>query len=513
MIEQTEKREVATEAAASSPSPSQPRPDRWRILAAVLIGGVMGPIDSSVVNMAMPVISQYYQVSVTAVSWVAMSYLLVISTLLLTFGRLGDMVGYKRIYRFGLGLFTVASVLCGAAPSLGLLIAARVIQALGAGMFMAVSPAILTATFPPNERGRALGLNGMAVAAGLALGPMLGGALTNWLGWPSIFYINLPVGVAALIWTGRVLPTSDPHPGQRFDLLGATLAFVSLGSFLLFASEGEAWGWASPGALLVLTLSLLAGTVFLAVERRVAQPMLNLALFRNRTFSAANAAGLLNYMAQFVLVFLTPFMLQRGMGLDPAHAGLVMSISPLLVLATAPFSGALSDRIGTRSLAFLGMGLASLSFFLLAAANPSLGPRGIAWRLAIFGLGTGIFQSPNNSAVMGAAPRQHLGMASAVLASVRNVGMVMGVAVAGAVFSGREAVYLQELQGLYSFIQGSTVLGAGLNTGADIASGAGATVVTVANKAFQLALRDAYLTGGIISAIGALLCLVRDRRA
>lgn len=467
----------------------QPRPDRWRILAAVLIGGAMGPIDGSVVNVAMPVISQYYHVSVSMVSWVAMAYLLVIGTLLLTFGRLGDMVGYKRIYRLGLAVFTVASAACSAAPSLGLLVAARAVQALGAGMFMAVSPAIITATFPPYERGRALGFNGMAVAAGLALGPSLGGALTDWLGWRAIFYINLPVGVAALLWTARALPEGQPRPGQRFDLVGAALALLGLGSLLLYASEGETWGWASAPALGVLALALLAGAAFVVTERRVPQSMLSLALFRNRTFSAANAAGLLSFVAQFVLVFLTPFLLQRGIGLDPARAGLVMTVSPLLVLSVAPFSGALSDRIGTRWLAFLGLGVASLPFFLLAAVGPTAGPWDIAWRLAIFGLGTGIFQSPNNSAVMGAAPRQHLGVASAVLATVRNVGMVLGVAVAGAVFSGREAAYLHQLVAA-GFAQGAAV-----------------------HQAFWLGLRDAYLTGGVLSAIGALLCLVRDPRS
>lgn len=471
--------------------------DRWRILAALLVGGIMGPIDASVVNVSMPVIRQDFGVSLTAVSWVAMAYMLVLGTLLLTFGRLGDMVGHKKIFLFGVGLFTAASALCAAAPGLWWLVAARALQALGAGMYMAVAAAIITAVFPRSERGRALGLNGMTIAAGLALGPSLGGTLTAFFGWRSIFLINIPIGVIALYWCSRRLPTLSPGSRQRFDVVGATLALLGLGSLLIFASHGQEWGWTSLRSLAWLLTAVIASTAFIWVEQRTPQPMLDLTLFRHRVFSAANGASLLNFVAQYCMVFLTPFYLQRNLGLHPAQTGLVMTASPLVVLSTAPFSGALSDRIGTRGLAFAGLCTASLAMFLMSTLGPTAAPVDVAWRLAIFGLGMGVFQSPNNSAVMGAAPRHRLGVASAVLSTVRNVGMVLGIALAGAVLSNREHAYLSRL---------------GLSAPAPDMAGA-AEAGSVALHAFWLGLHDTYLIATGISVVAALLCLIREPRA
>ncbi|HHY94476.1 MAG TPA: MFS transporter [Firmicutes bacterium] len=473
-------------------------PERWRILAALLVGGIMGPIDASVVNVSLPVIRQDFGVSLTAVSWVSMAYMLVIGTLLLTFGRLGDMVGHKKIFLSGVALFTVASALCGAAPGLWWLVAARALQAVGAGMYMSVAAAIITAVFPSTERGRALGLNGMTIAAGLALGPSLGGTLTAFFGWRSIFLINVPIGLVALYWCYRRLPGWGPRSRQRFDVVGAVLALLGLGSLLIFASHGQEWGWTSVRSLTWLLTAIITSTAFVQVERRTPQPMLDLSLFRHRVFSAANGASLLNFVAQYCMVFLTPFYLQRNLGLHPAQTGLVMTASPLVVLSIAPFSGALSDRIGTRGLAFAGLCTASVALFLMSTLGPTAAPTDVAWRLAIFGLGMGIFQSPNNSAVMGAAPRHRLGIASAILSTVRNVGMVLGIALAGAILSNREHAYLSHLA-----------------ISAPDAGVAGATDTAAATArltAFWLGLHDTYLIAAGISVVSALLCLIREPR-
>ncbi|MDI3298733.1 MAG: MFS transporter [Bacillota bacterium] len=467
----------------------EPRPDRWSILAAVVLGGAMGPVDGSVSNVIMPVIAHQYGVGLAAVSWVVMVYLLVIGSTLLGFGRLGDMWGYRRIFRAGILVFTAGSAMSGAAPTFSLLLVARVIQALGAAMFMAVGPAILTAVFPAQERGRALGLNGMAIAAGLALGPTLGGTLTDLSNWRSVFYINLPIGLAALVWTGRVLPEGERGGGERFDLPGSLLALLSLGALLLAASEGESWGWGSPAILSATAVGLVVGLLFVLWELRVPEPMLDLTLFRSRTFSAASAAGLLSFMTQFVLTFLMPFYLQQLLGLDPLHAGLVMTAHPLMVLVLAPVAGALSDRIGTRSLAFAGLALSGLGLLLLTGLGPGAPAWQVAWRMAVYGLGTGIFQAPNNSAVMGAAPRSRLGIASSVLAAVRNVGMVLGVAVADLVFTARRSAW-------------TAVLG-----------GAGLAPAELGRLAFWFGLRDAWLVGALLAALGAALSLLREGRS
>jgi len=216
-------------------------PKRWRILAAVLLAGLMAPLDASIINVNLPTIAGFFDAPMTLAGWVPMAYLLVLSSLLLGYGRLGDMWGYRRLFLIGIVLFVIASALCGLSPSMWFLIGARAVQAVGAGMFMAVVPAIITTTFPADERGRALGLNGMAVAFGLALGPSLGGAITGWWGWRWVFYINVPIGVAGVLWCHRLLPPDPPRSREHFDGLGAVLAFGALFGFLFWVNRLPTW--------------------------------------------------------------------------------------------------------------------------------------------------------------------------------------------------------------------------------------------------------------------------------
>lgn len=475
-------------------------PRRWRVLAAVLAAGVMGPLDASIINVNLPTIAGFFHAPMSLAGWVPMAYLLVLSSLLLSYGRLGDMWGYRRLFLGGIILFVISSALCGLSPSMGFLIGARALQAVGAGMFMAVIPAIITTTFPASERGRALGLNGMSVAFGLALGPSLGGAITGWWGWRWVFYINVPIGIIGFFWSRRLLPPDRPRPTEHFDGLGAVLAFVTLFSFLLWVNRLPNWGLWSSTSLAVGLLALVGAALFVLWERRVPQPMLDLSLFKNRLFSCANLAALFNFMSQYTLVFLTPFYLRDYLGLLPGQVGLLMTAFPAVVLFTAPWSGALSDRIGTRGLSILGASLCAVALGWLAlggsggGAAAGVGVAGTGLQaavqagaargaeplrlvvagLALFGLGTGIFQSPNNSAVMGSVPRERTGIASGVLSVVRNVGMVLGVALAGAIFASREAHY----------------------------------------HAFVPALRDAYLAGALFTTLSALLSIpgVRSQR-
>ena len=448
--------------------------NRWRILAAILIGGIMGPIDASVVNIAFPTIASAFHVQPSTVGWVSMAYLLALSSLLLSFGRLGDMFGFKRLYINGLLLFTISSIACGAAPNLGALVAFRAIQAIGAGMTMATAPAIITAVFPPAERGRALGMNGMSVALGLALGPSLGGLLVSSLGWRSIFYINVPVGLIAYILSQNLIP--DVKTGKvshSFDWPGSLLAALSLTSLLVFVSRGQAMGWSWP-VLFVGGTAVVSGISFIYAEKSRPEPMLDLSLFNNRIFSTANVAALLNFMTQYVVVFSTPFLLQRALDYPAARAGIVMTAFPLTVLLIAPIAGILSDRIGHRIPAFLGSSLCTLAALALVSINTGARGFDIAWRLSLFGLGTGLFQSPNNSAVMGSVPRDRLGTAGGVLATTRNVGMVAGIAIAGAIFAWRESLQVA--------------------TGREIP--------------FLIAIKNAYLAAGVLSGLATITCLV-----
>ncbi|MGO0122319.1 MFS transporter [Desulfothermobacter acidiphilus] len=421
---------------------------RWRILAAVLLGTIMGPIDASVVYISLPAMAHDFGVDPASIGWVSMGYLLVLGSLMLAFGRLGDILGFRKVFLAGLLSFVAASSLCGLAPNLTGLILLRILQAAGAGMTMAMAPAIITAVFPTQERGRALGLNGMVVALGLALGPSLGGLLTETLGWRSIFFVNVPIGIASYLWCRRLLPEFPAEAKQHFDWAGAALAFVGLGLLLLATSRGQACDWSWPVWVLGSAAALLL-LWFVNLEKRVPEPMLEVSLFRIKVFAFGNLATLLNFMTQYVIVFSTPFLLQQAMGFTAGRAGVIMTAFPLTVLVVAPVAGALSDRIGQRGLAFTGSLLCTVAALLLGLVETHFSSGVVAWHLGLFGLGTGLFQSPNNSAIMGSVPRLRLGIAAGVLSATRCVGMVLGIAMASAILETRASFFLSSLHRAY----------------------------------------------------------------
>jgi EmrB/QacA subfamily drug resistance transporter len=409
---------------------------RWGVLLAIGLGTFMSALDGSVVNITLPVVRESFGASVATVEWVVTIYLLVVSGLLLSVGRLGDLRGHRRVYTTGFLIFLLGSVLCGLAPGAGFLVAARAAQAVGASMLFANSPAILTKSFPPEMRGRALGLQATMTYLGLTVGPSLGGWLTTALGWRSVFYINVPVGLLALALALRFVPRDEGSGrGEGFDLRGALTFTGGLVALLLALNQGHAWGWAAWPTVMLLAGSLVLLGLFVRLERRVAAPMLDLSLFRSRTFTAAAASAVLNYVCVFTVLFLMPFYLQQARGLSPAEAGLLLTAQPMLMAVVAPLSGSLSDRIGTRLPSVVGMGLLGLGLVLLSSLDLESPRAAIVAMLAVAGLGIGIFASPNNSALMGAAPRHRQGIAAGVLALARNVGMVIGVGLAGAVFT------------------------------------------------------------------------------
>ncbi|GAV22239.1 MFS transporter [Carboxydothermus pertinax] len=415
---------------------------RWRVLWVVALGTFMAPLDASVVNIALLSIIQDFKASLATGEWVILIYLLFISTLLLTYGRLGDLYGKKPVYVTGFVVFTIGSLLCGLSPMLNFLIGARVIQALGAGMMMAMAPAIVTEVFPPQERGKALGINGMTVAAALAFGPSAGGFLTHFFGWRSVFFINIPIGLIGSILAYKVIKPATLKEKHSFDFIGALLSFIGLGSLLIVLTFFEKYGFTHPFILGALLTSILAFILFLYTEKHVKEPMVDLALFNNRDFSFSNLSAFLSYVALYQVVFLMPIYLQQLRQFSPEKAGMIMSVHPLLTMIVAPISGSLSDKIGSRILAPLGMIVMALGLFFISQLGPSATIVKMISTLMLIGLGSAIFQSPNNSTIMGSVPKNRLGTASGFLATMRNVGMVMGVAVAGAVFTGRKTYYL-----------------------------------------------------------------------
>jgi EmrB/QacA subfamily drug resistance transporter len=409
---------------------------KWWILLAIGVGSFMTALDGSVVNIILPVVSGAFKSDVATVEWVVTIYLLVVSGLLLSFGRLGDMRGHKRVYLSGFLVFVVSSALCGLAPSVDVLIAARALQALGGAMLLANAPAILTKNFPPTQRGQALGLQATMTYLGLTVGPSLGGWLTSQYGWRAVFYINIPVGLLALLLSLHFIPRdAAAEQTERFDVAGAITFMAGLVALLLGLNQGHAWGWTSPAILGLLAAAVMLLAVFVIIERRASSPMLDLNLFRVPLFSASTASAVSNYICLFTVLFLLPFYLIQVRGLNPAQAGLILTVQPVIMAIMAPLSGMLSDRMGARLLSTFGMLVMAGGLFLLAQVNIYSPLSYVALALATVGFGTGVFISPNTSALLGAAPLHRRGIASGIMATARNVGMVLGVGLAGAVFT------------------------------------------------------------------------------
>jgi EmrB/QacA subfamily drug resistance transporter len=409
---------------------------RWWVLVAIGTGSFMSAMDGSVVNTILPIIRDAFNSNVAAIEWVVTVYLLVLSGLLLSFGRLGDLRGHRTVYVWGFVIFVLGSAMCGLSWSPLALVIFRGIQAIGGAMLASNASAIVTGNIPAEERGRAFGLVAMLTYLGLTVGPSLGGGLTHAFGWRTVFYINVPVGTLATTLSLVFIPKDSPtESNQRFDLPGAVIFLAGLATLMLGLNKGADWGWASPTILGLLVGALLLLVVFVLIERRSSAPMLDLTLFRVPLFSTSTVAAVLNYLCVYSITFLMPFYLIQGRGLNPAQAGLILTAQPLIMAITSPISGALSDRFGSRGPGMFGMGVLAGGMFLLSTLSPETELWLVALGLAVVGVGTGAFISPNTSALMGAAPRQRQGIASGVLAASRNFGMVLGIGMAGAIFT------------------------------------------------------------------------------
>jgi EmrB/QacA subfamily drug resistance transporter len=412
------------------------RAGKWTVMAIVAIGVFMATLDSSIVNISLPTIAHDFGVPLSgAIEWVIIAYLVATVAVLLTAGRLADMVGRKAVWSVGLIVFTVGSALCGAAQSLVFLIAMRAFQGIGGALLMAVSPAMLTNAFPPNERGRALGLNAVIVALGISVGPTLGGIITAYFTWRWIFYVNVPIGIIGLIATFHFLTEPLHRNPGRFDPLGASLLALGLASLTAALSFGQELGWAS---WLILT-ALIVGPISLAllpfVESRVPNPIIVWSLLKNRVFSLSLVSLVLNFLALFGVSFMLPFYLEQLRHFPTEVAGLLLTPLPLTIAVLSPFAGRLSDRIGSRWLAPAGMAIVSLGLILLSTLNQNSSMVDIIWRLIVLGGGQAVFQSPNNSTLLGSAPPELQGSASGFLATGRTFGQSLSVALAGVVFA------------------------------------------------------------------------------
>ena len=466
---------------------------RWQLLALTSIGAFMAPLDGSIVSVALPVMSPELRLSFAASMWVQAAYLLATAVLLIPLGRLADQHGRVRFYLIGTAVFTAGSLLAALSMNGAWIIVSRVVQGGGAALMVATSAAIVTAVFPPQERGRALGINVMAVYIGLSIGPPLGGILADTLGWRSIFLINLPIGLVVLVWGWMMLPRSErAQDTPRVDFAGAALLGAFLISLLVPLTFAPEWGWAAPLTLALLALAAASLAGFVVVERRVDAPVLDLDLLvHNRLFAAANTAALLNYMALYAIGLLTAIFLEIVQDRSAAVTGWLMLSQPLLMAVLSPFAGRLSDRVGSRVLATGGMVTVAFGMVLLAAMPTTAPVWQVAADLAVVGLGMAAFSAPNTSAIMGSVRRDQLSVASAFLGTMRTAGMALSVALLG----GIAASQLGRLGGRLLFTHGHGAGAAGL--AAQAVSG------------FAQGYRYAMITGAVLALVGAAVSLTR----
>jgi EmrB/QacA subfamily drug resistance transporter len=356
-------------------------------------------------------------------------------------GRLADMIGKKPIYMTGFIVFTVGSGLCGLSPSIYWLIGFRVLQGLGAAMVMALGMAIVTESFPRSERGKALGISGAIVSVGIVLGPTLGGMIIDALSWHWIFFVNLPIGALGIILVARFVPALKPRGGQRFDLVGATTLFVSLLALLLALTLGQREGFGDARVLVLFAVWAAFLVLFIRVELRTTQPMIDLRLFRNPLFSVSLVTAVLIFIAMAGAIVLMPFFLEGVLGYAPRNVGLLMAVVPIGLGVTAPISGALSDRYGSRPMTVMGLASLTVGYLAVRTLSTDTTALGYVLRFAPVGIGIGMFQSPNNSAIMGTAPPDRLGVASGLLAISRTLGQTTGIATLGALWAARVGAY------------------------------------------------------------------------
>lgn len=396
------------------------------VLVAVIAMTFMATLDSSIVNVALPVLSEKLNVTISAVEWVIASYSIIICSTILFWGRLGDIYGKSQIFQFGTILFTVSSLLCGLSNSFIVLILCRFLQGIGASAYMANNHGIITELFPKESRGKALGVLVTAVAIGNMVGPSIGGMILSIFDWNYIFYINVPFGIGVFILGLRFLPKGQKKH-EHLDILGAILQFavtlLFFGSLILSQQIGRS----NPYIMVCIGISIILVILFIFVEKKQPQPLLDLDIFRNLKFSINLGCALTSFICIASSSILIPFYLQNALKLSPFHAGLFMMLSPLVLAICSPIFGSISDRVTSEKVIFIGLLVLSLGFFLMSRLAETSPVILFAIFVAIMAIGQAIFQPANNALVMSTCSKNKLGIVGSVNSLVRNLGQTVGI--------------------------------------------------------------------------------------
>jgi EmrB/QacA subfamily drug resistance transporter len=460
---------------------------RWWVLAVTSIGALIASLTSGTLVIALPDILRDLHTDLFALMWIVVGYTLVATVLVLNAGRIADMYGRARTYTLGFLVFTIASVFCAFAADDVQLIAGRVVQGVGGAFLMANSAALVTDAFPRRELGRALGINAMVVGAGLILGPILGGWLTSF-GWRTVFWFNVPIGIVGTAAAWLLLhEQARPSESRSIDWAGSALYFVGLMGLMSALAFGGIYGWTTTWVVGGIVAFLVAAPVFLWVELHAPEPLLDLSLFRDRLFTMGNLTGLLNGVARNGVLFLLVFYLQGAKGDDPVTAGILLAPLAIGLLVLSPISGALADRYGSRELATLGMVVTGIGL----AGLVTLGIDTPYWQLALWqlviGAGSGLFNSPNTSAVMGVVPPAKRGIGAGTRMMLTQTGFIVSIALAiGLVTSAMDPKVL------VAIFSGAQIGGQGIDLGP-----------------FMNALHVAFAAGVVASGVGAVVSLMR----
>ena len=399
------------------------------MLSVTSLGVLLATVNTSTLDVALPVVVRHFDASATAASWALLSYMLVITVLILTFGRLADMIGRRRLYLIGLATLTAASLACGFAPNILVLDILRGVQAIGAAAIITNTTAQLTDAFPRDLLGIALGLNITIVAVAQVLGPIIGGAVSG-LGWRAVFWFNVPTGIVGLVWAKLTLRKPQrPSVREPFDVLGALLSFVWLGGLVIALSEGGALGWTSTPVVVGGAMFVVALPLFVALQLRRRYPLLDFHLFADRARSAAFVANFFLHLARFAVVLLVALYLQAARGLDPFGAGLRVVPVAIGLMVVSPFAGRLVNFIRAQILSTIGLGFTGVGLRGLALRlEPQTAGAELAVWLALVGIGTGLFMTPNTSSIMSTVDAQRRGIANGVRSMMQNTGYVVSTA-------------------------------------------------------------------------------------
>lgn len=523
-----------TNTAPGTMAPDQPERNPWLILF-VLCGAVfMLLLDTTIVNVAQQKIKVALSADLSEIQWILDSYIMAYAVLILSFGRLGDVFGRKKLFMIGMGIFTVASGLCAAStlisqavgiPPASALIGARILQGVGGAMMMPQTLALITVAFPANKRGTAMGVWGSVVALGAVLGPLIGGALVTNYAWEWVFIINIPIGIVAILGTLAIVPESiDPLATGRVDWGGLILSASGIFALVYAAIEGNRLGWTSPTILALLAASVVLLSAFVWWESRAADPMMRLELFKIRNFSVANVIGLATSFGMLGVFFPMTVFLQGAMGLSPFEAGLAMLPNGLVLMFAAPLAGRLTDRFGARWILVGGLSLMSLGILLMIRQiSPTTNQWSFVFPLMVTGVGMGMTFAPMTAAAMQFVPPRIAGSASGILNTTRNLGQVLGIALLGTILQARLGVHATESLASISSLDPSLAGGLGelIATGrveaipAAMPDGTDALMPAIMDAmkvAFSASMHEVFAIGAVTCLIGAGVALLIQNR-